>query len=143
MSEASMGTVLRRWLAAMLIVLAGASARPVAAAERDTSTWRGAAVRVEVVERDGARRRATQTVAWQDTARLQLAVGGHDHILAVTPSEQDRGIALVVDHSRDGALLVDDLRIASEGHRAVLEHADGTVVITLVPIVAAVAIEPG
>ncbi len=115
-----------------LAALVFTAAIPAAAAP---SSWRGVAVRVDVFEADGTvHKRATRTVAWQDTVRMRVAVGGHEHNLAVTPFERKRGLQLSVDHSRDGTTLADDSQVVSESRRVVIQDGESRVVITISPI---------
>ncbi|HET6582589.1 MAG TPA: hypothetical protein VFG69_04060 [Nannocystaceae bacterium] len=124
-------TIARARLLALALAALGASLAPaeVAAAE----TRRAALVRVEVIEADGARVQASRAVWWDGTASVRVQVGGHEHALAVTPSERGRGIAVSVDHARDGAVVADDQQVTSSGRRVVLDHGDTRVVVTVVP----------
>ena len=120
-------------LARFALVL-GVSLAAVAPMRAEAATsQRGALVRVEVIE-DGARTRSSKTVAWDRTASLQLDVGGHAHRLAITPSRRDRGVALSVDHDRDGDTMANDLRVTSAERRVVIEEGDTRVVVTVVPV---------
>lgn len=120
-------------LARFALVL-GVSLAAVAPMRAEAATsQRGALVRVEVIE-DGARTRTSKTVAWDHTASLQLDVGGHAHRLAITPSRRDRGVALSVDHDRDGDTMANDLRVTSAERRVVIEEGDTRVVVTVVPV---------
>lgn len=112
----------------------GVSLAAVAPMRAEAATsQRGALVRVEVIE-DGARTRTSKTVSWDHTASLQLDVGGHAHRLAITPSRRDRGVALSVDHDRDGDTMANDLRVTSAERRVVIEEGDTRVVVTVVPV---------
>lgn len=98
---------------------------------------RAALVRVEVIEGSGdaaVRTRSTQTIAWDHTATLRIRVAGHEHRLAITPSEQTRGLALSFDHARDGEQLADDLHVTSASRRAVIEEGETRVVLSVVPV---------
>lgn len=122
-------------LARFALVL-GVSLAAVAPVRAEAATsQRGALVRVEVIEDGGAARtRSSKMVAWDRTASLQLDVGGHAHRLAITPSRRDRGIALSVDHDRDGDTMANDLRVTSAERRIVIEEGDTRVVVTVVPV---------
>ena len=112
-------------------LLAALPAQRASAASKQTA----ALVRVEVIDDGGAvKRRSTRTVAWDHTASLELQVGGHDHRLAITPSQRDRGVALSFDHARDGVELADDLRVSSTERRVVIEAGETRVVVTVVPV---------
>ncbi|HWB80579.1 MAG TPA: hypothetical protein VG755_36695 [Nannocystaceae bacterium] len=117
---------------ALVLGVSLAAVAPMRAAEAATSQ-RGALVRVEVIE-DGARTRSSKTVTWDHTASLSLDVGGHAHRLAITPSRRDRGVALSVDHDRDGDTMANDLRVTSAERRVVIEEGDTRVVVTVVPV---------
>lgn len=111
-------------------LLTGAS---VSMSAEAAESHRAALVRVQVVEQDGTSRVQTSRAVWWDaTANLQVKVGEHEHRIAVTPSQNGRGVALSVDHTRDGAVLVDDERVSSSQRRVVLDHGGTKVVVTVV-----------
>jgi hypothetical protein len=110
------------------------------------SSQRAALVRVEVIEGNGAtavRMRSNQSVAWDRTASIRIDVAGHEHLLAITPSERARGLSLSFDHARDGAQLADDLHVTSATRRAVIDAGDTHVVVTVVPITAHLDVSAG
>lgn len=123
-------TIARARLLAFALAALGASFVP---AEAAAESRRAALVRVEVIEADGTRAQSSRAVWWDGTASVHVQVGGHEHALAVTPSERGRGVALSVDHARDGALIADDVQVTSSGRRIVLEHGDTRVIVTVVP----------
>jgi hypothetical protein len=132
-------TIARTRLLAVALAALGASLGPAVAEAAETR--KAALVRVEVIEADGARVQTSRAVWWDDTASVRVQVGGHEHALAVTPSERGRGVALSVDHARDGAVVADDVQVTSSGRRIVLEHGDTRVIVTVVPTKIHVAVE--
>ncbi|MBC8068868.1 MAG: hypothetical protein IAG13_11090 [Deltaproteobacteria bacterium] len=101
------------------------------------SSQRAALVRVEVIEGAGAtavRSRSTQTVAWDHAASVRMRVAGHEHRLLITPSEREHGLALFLDHARDGEAIADDLHVTSTTRRAVIEAGAVRVVVSVVPV---------
>jgi len=112
-------------------LLVGASVPSVVEAGE---SHRAALVRVQVIEQDGTSRVQTSRAVWWDaTASLRVKVGEHQHDIAVTPSQNGRGVAISVDHSRDGSVLADDERVTSTQRRVVLDHGGTKIVVTVVP----------
>ena len=135
-------TFARARLFALALVTLGASFG-VAALPADAGaaeSRRGALVRVEVIE-DGKTRVQTKAVWWNGTANVRVELGDHTHELALTPSQRERGFALAVDHSRDGMVVADDVRVTSSGRKVVLNHGDTRVVVTVVPTTMHVDVE--
>ncbi|MBX7080097.1 MAG: hypothetical protein K1X88_12955 [Nannocystaceae bacterium] len=101
-----------------------------------------AMLRVELVDRDGGTRvRANKAVRWSQTATLSLDLAGHTHALSITPHAVASGVALDVDHARDGAVVADDVHVEGADRRVVLDGGDTTVVITVVPVKTTTSVE--
>lgn len=125
----SVGTLGMAALASLLVSAAGAPQRA------EASDASNAMVRVELVDHAaGTRARSSKAVQWSETAALQLELGGHAHALSVTPHRAADGVAVVVDHSRDGVVVSDDLRLADGDRRFVIDGDDTTVVVTVVAV---------
>jgi hypothetical protein len=123
-----------------LLVLATLGAVSLPADAGAAESRRGALVRVEVIE-DETSRVQTKAVWWDGTANVSVDVGGHNHEVAVTPSQRDRGFALAVDHKRDGTMVADDEKVATTGRKVVLKHGETRIVVTVVPTTMHVAVE--
>jgi hypothetical protein len=129
----AMPATLNCFALALGVSLLAALPRPAEAG----SSKRAALLRVEVIEGAGAtavRGRSTQTVAWDHAANLRIRVAGHEHLLEITPSEREHGLALSLDHARDGEAIADDLHVTSTTRRALIEAGAVRVVVSVVPV---------
>ncbi len=119
----------------MSLVLLAAVIAGVAAPSAATAGGSNALVRVEVIDHDaGTRVRSSTAVAWSQTATVSVELSGHAHTLAITPHAAAGGPTADFDHTRDGIVVADDLRLDGSGRRFVIDNASTTVVVTIVSV---------
>src|SRR5688572_2630473 len=99
-----------------------------------------AVVRITVTQADGQVLRATQTVPWGDTAKLELA-GKNAHAIAIAVGEADR---VGVSYARDGAVVLSEASVKIEGRQSTVVHSDeaATIAVRIVRTTARVQSKP-